>query len=141
MFENFKKIDEIRAIRPNISITTDIIVGFPGETESMFNETLKSAKKVNFSKIHVFPYSSRTGTKAALMIDQVSDVEKKRRVHELISLTDEQEKNYYNLFVGKELLVLIEEVYEDRSVGHTSNYLSVTIPKKLEKNNIYSFKL
>ena len=137
----FKKIDEIRAIRPNISITTDIIVGFPGETESMFNETLKSAKKVNFSKIHVFPYSSRTGTKAALMIDQVSDVEKKRRVHELISLTDEQEKNYYNLFVGKELLVLIEEVYEDRSVGHTSNYLSVTIPKKLEKNNIYSFKL
>jgi len=133
----FKKIDCIRKIRPDISITTDIIVGFPGETKEMFAETYENAKKLKFSKIHVFPYSKRNGTVASKMKD-VDDKEKRLRVHKLLELSNLLEKEYDNMFDGKSVDVLIEEIKDNKSVGHTSNYLKVEIPEILEKSKIYT---
>ena len=132
----FNKIAEIRSIRPNISITTDIIVGFPGEDERMFQETYENASKLKFSKIHVFPYSKRNGTVASRMKD-VDDKEKTNRVHKLLELSNILEKEYEDKFIGKKVSVLIEEVKDNCSIGHTSNYLRVVVPKVLEKNQIY----
>ena len=132
----FDKINTIRSIRPNISITTDIIVGFPEESDEDFNETYVNAQKLKFSKIHVFPYSKRNGTKAS-MLKEVKDIEKTNRVHKLIELSNQLELEYNHQFNGKEVEVLIEEVKNNISIGHTSNYLKVQIPKKLEKNKLY----
>ncbi len=132
----FDKIEEIRSIRPNISITTDIIVGFPEETEEMFNETYENAKKLKFSKIHVFPYSKRNGTVAS-RLKEVSSTEKTNRVHKLLELSNILEKEYEDKFKGQKVKVLIEEVKDGVSIGHTSNYLKVEIPKVLEVNKFY----
>ena len=131
-------INKIRSIRPNISITTDIIVGHPFETEKEFQECLNFVKKIKFSKVHVFPYSAREGTVAASMDEQVSDFDKKKRVKELILLSNDLEQEYYNKFVGKNVDVLIEECNGNISVGRTSNYLLVTLNEKLEIGKIYS---
>lgn len=126
--EFFKeKIEKIRNVRPDISITTDIIVGFPEETDEDFKETLDFSKEINFSKIHVFPYSKRNGTKAAGMV-QVKDIIKTNRTKELIELSNKLEKNYYVEFLGKELEVLFEQKHNEYLIGHTSNYLQVLVP-------------
>ena len=136
--EYFKsKIELIRKIRPNISITTDIIVGFPEETDEMFLNTYEFSKEIKFSKIHVFPYSKRDGTVASKM-KEVKDIEKTNRVHKLIELSNALEKDYNKMFENQEVSVLIEEIKDNCSVGHTSNYLKVTIQKILEINKIYS---
>lgn len=132
-----EKIKKIRMIRPDISITTDIIVGFPYETDELFNETLEFARKMNFSKIHVFPYSIRLGTSAANMPNQVDEKVKKERVKKLMNLSEVMEKEYYNKFVGKELDILVEECDNNVSIGHSSNYLMVTLNEKLEVGQIY----
>lgn len=135
-----EKIKKIRSIRPDISITTDIIVGHPFETEDEFINTLNFVKKIRFSKVHVFPYSIRESTASAKM-PQVDEVTKKRRVKELINLSKELEEEYYNKFKGKKLDVLVEECNNDISMGHTSNYLYVTTQKKLEIGKIYEYEL
>lgn len=134
----FDKIDMIRSVRPDISITTDVIVGFPGETEEMFLETMETCKKINFSKIHAFPYSERKGTKASMMDGKVAESVKHERVKKLLELSDSLEKSYYDKFKGKKLDVLIEEVNEFGSKGHTSNYLMVHTNEKLQKGEIYN---
>lgn len=134
----FDKIDMIRSVRPDISITTDVIVGFPGETEEMFLETIQTCKKVNFSKIHAFPYSERKGTKASMMDGKVPESVKHERVKKLLELSDSLEKSYYDKFKGKKLDVLIEEVNEFGSKGHTSNYLMVHTNEELQKGEIYN---
>lgn len=134
----FDKIDMIRSVRPDISITTDVIVGFPGETEEMFLETMETCKKINFSKIHAFPYSERKGTKASMMDGKVAESVKHERVKKLLELSDNLEKSYYDKFKGKKLDVLIEEVSEFGSKGHTSNYLMVHTNEKLQKGEIYN---
>ncbi len=134
----FDKIDMIRSVRPDISITTDVIVGFPGETEEMFLETIQTCKKVNFSKIHAFPYSERKGTKASMMDGKVPESVKHERVKKLLELSDSLEKSYYDKFKGKKLDVLIEEVSEFGSKGHTSNYLMVHTNEELQKGEIYN---
>ena len=131
------KINKIRGIRPDISITTDIIVGFPYETDELFSETLEFSKKMNFSKIHVFPYSIRVGTAAASMPNQVDEVTKKVRVKKLMALSKKQEKEYYEKFKGKELDILVEECDNNVSIGHTSNYLMVTLNENLLVGKIY----
>lgn len=131
------KINRIRSIRPNISITTDIIVGFPYETDELFNSTLEFAKKMNFSKIHVFPYSKREGTSAAIMPNQVDDKIKKIRVKKLMELSDKLEKEYYDKFKEQDLDILIEECDNNVSIGHTSNYLMVTLNECLTVGEIY----
>ena len=136
------KINELRSIRPSISITTDVIVGFPFETEELFNETINNIKKINFSKLHVFPYSRREGTKADLMDNQIDDVTKKKRAHVLIELSKELELNYMNKFINKEI-EFIPETYKDGYLyGHTGNYLAIKTKGNKELiNNIVKVKI
>ncbi len=132
------KIDTIRSIRPDISITTDLIVGFPGETEDEFNETIDTLNKIKFSKIHVFPYSRRKGTPADLMDNQIDEKVKKERVSKIINLSKELEQDYFSKFIGKEL-VFIPEVYKNGYlIGHTGNYILVRAlgDEKLLKQDI-----
>ncbi len=133
-YENI--INKIRSIRESVSITTDLIVGFPGETEELFNETLDFIKKIGFTKVHVFPYSKRKGTPASIMDNQVPDSVKHARAREVIRLSNSLEETYYKKFIGKELDVLIEKS-DDISLGHTSNYLYVQVMDRLESNQIY----
>ncbi|MDD4036665.1 MAG: tRNA (N(6)-L-threonylcarbamoyladenosine(37)-C(2))-methylthiotransferase MtaB [Bacilli bacterium] len=137
-----KKINQIRNIRPNISITTDVIVGFPGETEADFIETYNFIKQVNFAKLHVFPYSKRDNTKAAEMPNQIKEVIKKERVQKLLKLSKELELNYMNKFIGKDLEVLFETNKKDYSIGHTSNYLLVKLDNtKFKSGDLVTVKL
>ena len=130
----FKKIEEIRNIRPDIAISTDVIVGFPGEREEEFQKTLDTCRKVGFSKIHVFPYSERKGTASASLPNPVSGSEKKDRARRLIELSKELEIKYMKKYLNKEVEVLIEEVKDGYSYGHTGNYLEVKIKGEYPHN-------
>ena len=136
------KINELRSIKPDISITTDVIVGFPFETEELFLETINNIKKINFSKLHVFPYSRREGTKADLMDNQIDDVTKKKRAHVLIELSKELELNYMNKFIGKEIEFIPETFKDGYLYGHTGNYLAIKTKGNKELiNNIVRVKI
>ncbi len=119
------KIKEIRSIRPNISISTDVIVGFPGETKELFNKTIETCKEIEFSKLHVFPFSERKGTKASFMDNKIDNKEKKDRAKELIKVSKELEIKYMDKFINKEVEVLVEEHKDGYSIGHTGNFLHV----------------
>lgn len=136
-----EKIKKIRSIRPDISISTDIIVGFPYETEELFLNTLEFSKKIKFSKIHVFPYSVRVGTAAANMEEQVDEVVKKMRVKRLMAVSHMLEVDYYNKFKDKELDILIETCDNNVSEGHTSNYLLVSVPENIKVGEIVRRKI
>ncbi len=137
----FDKIAKIRSIRPDISISTDIIVGFPGETEEDFQETMENARKLEFSKIHVFPYSVRKNTKASLMKGHLDNSIKKDRARRLIELSKELEINYMNKFIGKTVEVLTENIKDGSTFGHTGNYLYVKINKELESDKFVKVKV
>ena len=140
--KHFKEmVDKIRQIRPNISLSTDIIVGFPGESEEDFEETLSFSKEIGFSKIHVFPYSDRAGTVASRMNDKVPGNIKKDRVHRLIELSNQLEKEYYEKFVGSDVEVLIEEEKDGYYYGFTDNYIPIKIKGNYNINDIYKIKL
>lgn len=135
------KVKKIREIRPDISLTTDVIVGFPGETEEEFQETLEFVSKIKFTKVHVFPYSRRKGTKADIMPNQIPENIKKERVKRLIDLSNKLEKEYLDLFLNQEVEVLIEEEYPDYSLGHTGNYLKVKVLKPFKSNELIKVKI
>ena len=121
------KINKIRNIRKDISITTDVIVGFPSETDELFNETIDTIKKINFSKIHVFPFSLRKKTKAESIPNHVDDVTKKNRVKVLVELSNKLENSYMNQFINKTVLLLPEVYKEGYLIGHTDNYLKIRV--------------
>ncbi len=129
------KINKIREIRPNILITTDVIVGFPGETDEYFLETIDTINKIGFSKLHVFPYSKRNGTVAALMKNQVDNSIKKARVHELLKLSKELELKTMESYIGKQLSFLPEIEKNGYIIGHAGNYLSIKVKNKKHKLN------
>ena len=131
-----QKMEQIRKIRPDISLTTDIIVGFPSETEEDFQDTLSFVREVQFSKVHVFPYSRRSGTVAADMAEQVPGDVKKDRVRRLLALSKELETEYMKKFIGKTLPVLMEVNRTDYSLGHTSNYLLVKVPGEYQSEDL-----
>lgn len=131
-----QKMEQIREIRPDISLTTDIIVGFPSETEEDFQDTLSFVREVQFSKVHVFPYSRRSGTVAADMAEQVLGDVKKDRVRRLLALSKELETEYMKKFIGKTLPVLMEVNRTDYSLGHTSNYLLVKVPGEYQSEDL-----
>lgn len=137
----FNKIKEIREVRPNMAITTDVIVGFPGESEEDFLETIDTCKKVGFTKIHVFPYSERKGTKAMELPDHIEPSVKKERARRLLLVSKELECSYYASFVGSEVTVLVEEEKDGKSYGHTDNYLHVKIPSVLPRNTFVKVKI
>ena len=118
-------------------ITTDIIVGFPGESDEEFEETAAFVKKVGFLKVHVFPYSKRDGTYAAKMSEQVAPEIKKKREDRLIAICEEVAKEYLDSFNGDSERVLLEEEIkgrEDYILGHTDRYIEVAVPKFLLKD-------
>lgn len=119
------KINKIKTIRPNIAITTDVIVGFPNETEEDFNETIEFVKELKLAGGHVFPFSSRNGTPAAKMSGQLTKQEKHERCKKLIKVFDELEEKYYKMHVGKDVIVIPETYQDGYLTGHTDNYLKV----------------
>ena len=137
------KIRMIRKACPDIAITTDVITGFPGESEEEFNETYEFIKECGFNMLHVFPFSSREGTVAAKMPNQIDAKIKKERCTKLIELSNYLWDQYTDKFINKKVEVLIEEYDEktNSSIGHTSNYLEVKIPNsKLEVGSIQKTK-
>ena len=139
--EYLNTINKIRSVRPDISITTDVIVGFPQESDEDFNEVLDYVNKVKFSKVHVFPFSKRDGTKASIMDGQIQESVKKSRAKKLIEVSDKLEKEYYSKFLNKELEVLVEENINGKSIGHTSNYIKVEVDDTLNRNEFYKVRI
>lgn len=132
------KIKKIRSIRPNISITTDVIVGFPNETEDDFNTTVNTIKEIKFTKLHVFPFSVRKGTVAETMENQIDEKTKKERVHILMDISKELELDYMNKFVGCEVEFIPEVSKDGYIIGHTGNYLQ--IKSKIKSNGHETIK-
>lgn len=141
--EEFEEIvKRIRNTYSDCILTTDIIVGFPGETDEEYEKTYEFLKKIKFYKMHVFKYSIRKGTKAAGMENQVSPEIKEERSHRLLELSDKNEKEYLASYIGKEIKVLFEEEVNGFYKGHTSNYLIVkTVSKENIENKILNIKI
>lgn len=134
-----KLISELREKIPGLALTTDLIVGFPGETEENFMETLETLRELRFSAIHVFPYSQRTGTPAAVFPNQVPGDIKKDRVHRVQELEKEVSKEYRKTFLQKTVHVLIEEEKNGYFEGLSDEYIRVSITdKNVEKGRLYS---
>ena len=130
------KINLLRSIRPYISITTDVIVGFPGETDELFLETVDNIKKIGFTKLHVFPYSRRRGTVADEMKDQIDECVKKKRVRILLDLSRELELKYMKRFIGKTVSFIPEVIKDGYLIGHSGNYLLIKCPGDILDHNI-----
>ncbi len=123
-------VERIRAAWSTAAFTTDVIVGFPGETEEEFEDTLRFSEAVGFARMHVFPFSPRETTPAAEMPDQIPEHVKADRVRRLIALGDELAKNYHESFLGKTVPVLVEEKHKDGGmVGYTPEYIHVRVPE------------
>jgi threonylcarbamoyladenosine tRNA methylthiotransferase MtaB len=133
-FEEIVKL--IRKHYEDAVLTTDIIVGFPGETEEEFNQTYKFLKEIKFYKMHVFKYSQRKGTKAAEMQEQVDGNKKEERSQKLIELSNQNEQKYNQSYVGKKVEVLFEEEKNGIYKGHTKNYILTYLPKENVKSKI-----
>ena len=138
----FDRINKIRKIRPNMAITTDVIVGFPNETDEDFNVTKQNIKKLQLVELHVFPYSKRDGTVAAKMDNQIDGNIKKKRVKELITLSEELKNNYYNKYINTIDYVLSETIDNNLVTGHLSNYGKVKFKgNKDDLNKLIQVKL
>ena len=133
-------ISNIRNIVPGIAITTDVIVGFPSETDEQFIEMYNFIEEMAFTELHVFPYSQRSGTKAALIKEQINGVVKSYRVNQLLKLNEEMA----NIFIAKsnELSVLFESSDTTFTYGHSDTYLFVKVPKNtLLENQIVNCEI
>ncbi|MCY9399722.1 tRNA (N(6)-L-threonylcarbamoyladenosine(37)-C(2))-methylthiotransferase MtaB, partial [Bacillus haynesii] len=124
------RLTKLKKALPGLAVTSDVIVGFPGETEEEFMETYNFIKEHKFSELHVFPYSKRTGTPAARMDDQVDENVKNERVHKLIALSDQLAKEYASDYEGDVLEIIPEEPFTETGednlfVGYTDNYMKV----------------
>jgi len=129
--EDFRKcVSVLRKTFNEVSLTTDIIVGFPGETDEEFNQTYEFLKEIKFFKMHVFKYSKRNGTVAASMDGQVDESVKEVRSKKLIELSNANEQEYLNGYLDKSVEVLFEEKKNGEWIGHTKNYLTVKVDSK-----------
>ncbi len=138
-FENV--VERLRKAFPNVLLTTDIIVGFPGETSEEFEITYNFLKKIKFYKMHVFKYSQRKGTRAAVMPNQIDGKIKEERSHKLIKLSNKNEKEYLSTYIGKEVDVLLEQEEDGYIKGHTSNYMVVCTKGSSISNQIVKVKV
>lgn len=138
--EFLSMVDNLRDI-PDISLTTDLIVGFPNEDEEEFNETIDTLKKIGFTKIHTFPYSKRKGTPAATMDNQVFPEEKKKRVHRILDLSNKYEHNFYESKIGKIYDGVVEVHSNGTTIVHTSNFIPVIINDIVEEGTIVDVKI
>lgn len=131
-----QKIEEIRRVLPDAAITTDVICGFPGESDAHFEEMIDTIRDVNFSELHVFPYSKRNGTPAARMNNQINGLVKSARVAQLMAISEQQNFEYRKRFKDKIVQVLVEDVKSVDGLfyasGHTQNYIKVEFETKNE---------
>lgn len=138
-------VERLRAISPDFTVTTDIIVGFPGETEADFADTLEMMREVKFAKVHMFPYSERERTRAALFPNKVSPEVMKQRKQEILRVAEETAFELRQQFVSRRMKVLTESVDASRPgyiTGHTENFLSVTMKNSsLQSNEIVEVEL
>jgi threonylcarbamoyladenosine tRNA methylthiotransferase MtaB len=134
-------IDHVESTVPGVAVSTDIIVGFPGETEKMFADGLAFVEKMNFARMHVFPYSKRTGTPAATMPDQVAESVKKDRAHRMQQLADRKAAEFHAGFIDKTVEVLIESDHKGVKDGLTGNYIRVYVDDEAACGEIYSVHL
>ena len=128
--EFLAKLRKLRAACPDVAFTTDVIVGFPGETEEEFKETFNFIKECGFDQLHVFPYSQREGTAAATMPNQIDPRIKNERVKALMDLSTSLWNEYTSRFIGQQVEVLVERFVNNLNIGHTTNYIEVAIPSK-----------
>ena len=134
--EQFKEIVRLlRGTYSDVNLTTDIIVGFPGETDEEFNKTYQFLKEIKFYKMHIFKYSPRKGTKAAVMPNQINGDIKEERSKKLIELSDRNEIEYNKSYIGKNVEVLFEEEKDGMYKGHTQNYIMVYCQSKEKLDN------
>ncbi len=135
-------IDNIYAKVPGVAITTDVIVGFPGENSTDFNEAVEFIKNMNFSKIHIFPYSKRKNTPAANYAEQVSEDEKKKRSVYLKEISDMANAKYRNKMLNTTVEILVENITPDYAEGLASNYVKVYCENNnFQKDNFYKLKI
>jgi len=133
--EYLQAISAIRSRIPEAAVTTDLITGFPGETDTEFADSREFCKGVRFARIHVFPYSPRKGTAAAAMPGQVDEATKKARTAEMLALAGECVLDFSNSFIPKTLPVLFEQQENGYWSGLTDNYLRVYIEDKCDLTN------
>ena len=138
-------VNRIRRYYDNVALTTDIIVGFPQESDEEFEVTYKFLEEIKFYKIHVFKYSPRKGTKAAIMEGQIDGNKKEQRSQNLIELSNKNEKIYNKNYIGKEVEILIEEEKDGSYRGHTKNYILAYLPveqtnRVIKENEILKLK-
>ena len=131
------RVEKIRKLKKDLSITTDVIVGFPGETEQMHQESLSFIRELGFTKVHTFPYSDRYGTVASKMKNKVDGNVKKKRVRDVLDLSQELESSFYSKFYGKVMSVLIEEEKDGYFIGHTSNFIKVKVKGEYNVHEFY----
>lgn len=141
--EEFEKtVLQLRKKYQDVILTTDIIVGFPGETNEEFNQTYEFLEKTNFYKMHIFKYSPRRGTKAENMPDQIDGKIKEERSKKLIDLSDKNQQEYNKSMIGKTVKVLFEERDGDYFKGHTDNYIIVKVKTKEDlENSIFNIRI
>lgn len=134
--EQFEKgVELLRKAYPEVHLTTDVIVGFPGETEDEFQKTYEFLKKIKFYKMHIFKYSPRNGTVAAKMPNQIDGNIKEERSNKLMELSDKNEEEYQKQYIGKQVGVLLEDREGEYIKGHTTNYMVVKVKTKEELEN------
>jgi threonylcarbamoyladenosine tRNA methylthiotransferase MtaB len=126
--EFLDRVEGIKAAVPGLGLSTDVIVGFPGETREQFAETLAVVERVGFSKLHVFRFSARPGTPAATMDGQVPDPERKARARELIALGNELRRRFHEDHLGRDLEVLVETATDGLADGTSDNFIKVRFP-------------
>jgi threonylcarbamoyladenosine tRNA methylthiotransferase MtaB len=130
-------VDKVRVRYPDFNFTTDIIVGFPGETDEDFQQTVDFSRRIGFGHIHTFKYSVRNGTRAERMPEQISEKIKTRR-SEIIRLVGEEEKRKYRLrMIGKQQTVLVEKIIDGIAQGYGENYLPVKFPAEGISTNTF----
>ncbi len=138
--EYYEKCELLRKVFDHPAITTDVIVGFPGETDEEFEQTYQFLEKVHFYEMHIFKYSQRKGTRAAVMPNQVPEPIKTKRSNILLELDQRLSKEYRDFWIGKEVTVLLEEEFiwngVTYMVGHTKEYVKVAVNEKLSSNTL-----
>ena len=136
-------VSRLISAHPLFTFTTDLIVGFPGETEEEFQESVDLVKKIQFAKVHVFPYSDRPKTRASRMPHKISKEVIAKRKAQLIEVAEQSAFELRKQWVGEEFLVLLEsEEKGDYMMGHTSNFLTVYVPKEgMRPNKIIKVKM
>lgn len=135
------RICYIRNKLPKVSVSTDLIVGFPGEDDELFNETVNNINEIGFSFIHCFPYSRKNGTRADKMNNHVDPKIKKERVKKILELDHDLRKNFADQFMGENVRVLVERVKDGYSYGYSRNYFYVKVKGEYEIGSLIDVRI